>query len=239
MTLPYEKLERYAMKQIMAHHKGFILGLIISVARAIVWLPAFNIAFASSAIAIDTTGQITVPIYPSPQQAESTNPINEDSEIPTQPSAPPPLFQQPAPDFYRCQRLFTYKGKTLGCDSNIRLDGDKLRPILKDTPNAIDELDLYQKNRLFLRNAAYIGTFGLGIIALGLLYTTQTSNESVANAVRNASFLIGGGLIGGGVLFSISATRTNEVHLNKAVKFYNEAHPDTPIELQFNTAFHF
>ncbi|MCM2279637.1 MAG: hypothetical protein NDJ89_16305 [Oligoflexia bacterium] len=164
--------------------------------------------------------------------------------IPTRPSAPPALTVKGPSDAFQCQRYFTYKGQTIGCDSNIRLDGEKLRPIIKDIPEAVAELDLYQQNRLKIRTAAYTGTFGLGFFLIGLLLSGNHKApdgklDDTGRTLLNLALIGGGGITGGSFLYALSFIRTNEAHLANAVTLHNQARPDSPIELQFSTGISF
>lgn len=163
--------------------------------------------------------------------------------IPKQPTIPPPLTTQIPRDSFRCQRFFLYKGQRLHCDSNIRLDGENLRPILEDVPEAAAELDLYQKNRAEIGNAAYIGTLGLFVAIAGSLLSLQYREAGnpthTSQAIRTISMLGGAGIMIGNFISTLSLIRTNETHIGNAVNAYNRAHPDTPIELQFNTTIQF
>lgn len=162
-------------------------------------------------------------------------------EIPTTPSAPPSLDKpsRPQSDAFQCQRSFVHKGKVMSCDSNIRLDGEKLRPILRDTPLAVSELNEYQRTRTRIRSAAYLGTLGLVVMIAGSLfslrYKENGSATDTSNAVRNVSLLTGGGIAAGSFLSALSLIKTNEAHLGNAVSIYNSAHPESPIELRFST----
>jgi hypothetical protein len=146
---------------------------------------------------------------------------------------------------FHCQRSFVYDGKTLSCDSNIRQDGEGLRPILMKTPAALAELETYQRNRRSIRSAAYFGTAGLVLGFLGLIIGSQISNPDGSGpsltgiAVRNTLLLSGIGLAGGSFLYGFSLMRGNEEHLIRATQHYNAANPNKPIELKFDTGITF
>ena len=145
--------------------------------------------------------------------------------LPTKTTAPPALFEKKPPEQFRCQRLLTYNGRVLGCDSNVRADGEKLRPILHSVPDAETELDRYQKNQAELQNVAYFSTAGLLI----LLYGTAGG----AGLGKEIMLLGGGSLFAGSILFGVGASQANEAHLENAISLYNQAHPEMPIQPLF------
>src|SRR4051794_17788082 len=75
-------------------------------------------------------------------------------EIPTEPSKPPIKRQIKPPEIPRCERYFVFEGKRLECDSNVGRDAGRLRPIMKDVPSALIELNAYQQNRQKIKLAA-------------------------------------------------------------------------------------
>lgn len=170
----------------------------------------------------------------------------EEAQIPSQPSAPPTPGKAPVSgELFRCQRNFVYKGKILGCDSNLSLDAERLRPFLAKVPAAEAELDSYQTNRRSLRKLAYVGTTGLGITLLGLFISSQfyqgTQNKLTSKGVafRNITTLTGLSIGAGSLIYGFSLIRRNEKLLGHSVSLYNEAFPDDRIELQFSTGFQF
>lgn len=161
------------------------------------------------------------------------------AEIPKKPTAPIPLPQKAPIDAFHCQRFFVYKEKVLGCDSNIRLDGEKLRPILGDNPAAIAELNEYQKSRMGIQNAAYVGTAGVFVMLAGWVISSRVANPSTSTAISKLTFFGGAGIIASSFIYALSSIRTNEQHLGNAVSLHNEAHPHSPIELRFSTGINF
>lgn len=167
-----------------------------------------------------------------------------DSGIPIKPTALPPLPTRTSTDFFQCQRFFVYQGQQIACDSNIRLDGENLRQTIKEVPQALAELDLYQKNRAKTGKAAYIGTLGLFIAVAGSLISvhyldSQGNPTPTSDLLRNSSMIGGAGIMIGSFISTLSFIKRNEIHIEKAVNYYNQAHPENPIELQFNTRIHF
>jgi hypothetical protein len=138
------------------------------------------------------------------------------------------------PETFRCQRLFIYQGKVLNCDSNLRPDGEHLRPIIEKVPAAVSELDLYQDRRRSVQKLAYLGTAGV-IMAVGGSIVSRQFEHPTSAVVRNVSVAAGLTVAITTALIGIGVLRTNEEHLGNAVKFYNQAHPENPIELQFST----
>ena len=175
----------------------------------------------------------------------AANPKTSDQNvgIPKKPSAPPSLTVKPPSDTFRCQRFFVYQHKKIACDSNIQLDGEQLRPLMEGVPQATAELDLYQKNRVEIRQAAYIGSVGLLVMVTGALLSLHYRDHGAATnaslSIRSAAIIGGGGIMIGSFLSALSFIKNNETHLGNAVNYFNEAHPDTPIELQFNTGINF
>ncbi len=153
------------------------------------------------------------------------------SSVPNTPSAPPSLFKRAAPESFRCQRFYSYDGKLIGCDSNVRPDGEGLRPYLSDVPAANTELNIYQRNRATLRNTAYFGTLGLVVAIAGAVVG--------GGAGKQVMILSGGSILAGSFLYGFTSMRANESHLNEAVRLHNLAKPDKPIELQFSTGIGF
>ncbi|MDR3607338.1 MAG: hypothetical protein P4M08_08155 [Oligoflexia bacterium] len=151
--------------------------------------------------------------------------------IPKKPTAPPQLFERTAPDTFRCQRFYVYQGRTLGCDSNLGPDGERLRPILSTVPGASAELDQYQRQQRRLRATAYAGSAGLVLLLAGILGGGGTGKKIM--------YLSGGSIFLGSIALGLAAIHTNESKLGDAVDTYNRARPNDPIQLQFNTGIGF
>jgi hypothetical protein len=163
---------------------------------------------------------------------------------PKKPSAPRALKQPTIVDTFHCERRFLYMGKVYGCDSNVQRDAERLRPLMADVPAALAELDTYQRNRQSVRVAAYVGSIGL-LAAIGGVLISRTFTDSNGNATnasiafRNYALAGGLGITGISLLYGLSVLSTNESHIDNAVRYHNQAHPNTPIELQFTTGFSF
>ncbi|MCM2322165.1 MAG: hypothetical protein NDJ90_02780 [Oligoflexia bacterium] len=168
----------------------------------------------------------------------------EDLSIPQKPSAPPPLTVKGPADGFRCQRYFSHQGKVLTCDSYTRIDAENLRPVIQNVPAAVSELNLYQRNRFRVRNAAYTGSLGLLVILGGWILSNGHRGASgnlnaTGRSILNFSLIGGAAITGGSFLYAISFIKTNETHLGNAVTLYNQAHPESPIELHFTTGISF
>lgn len=165
----------------------------------------------------------------SSDSSTATSPNEDKLPIPATPSAPPTLFRRTPPETFRCQRSFTYDGKTYGCDSNVRADGEGLRPFFKDVPEANIELNNYQRRKMALQNTAYVGSLGLVLLITGFLWSTNSGNG------RSLMIWGGAGIFAGSLAYGYSANRSNEDNLVDALKTHNNKQPDKPIIFQFST----
>ena len=157
----------------------------------------------------------------------------EEKDIPKRTSTPPSLTRRIPIEIYQCKREFLYRNKLIGCDSRLYTDGENLRAIIKDVPDALAELDTYQSNRRRVTLMAYTGSIGLALMLFKVL--PIISRDDVKDG-----FLIGGvAITGASALYGLSLLRENESHLANAVQKYNAARPKDPIELQFSTGFSF
>lgn len=163
---------------------------------------------------------------------------------PQKPTPPAAIPQPRAPEPFRCERKFVYQGKVFDCDSNVQRDAERLRPLMTDVPAALADLDTYQRNRQNVRDAAYVGSVGLFLVIAGLLAsrTFTDTNGNLTNTgtqVRSYSAFGGGGLVILSVAYGWATLYRNESYVDDAVKLHNEAHPNTPIQLQLGTGFTF
>jgi hypothetical protein len=164
------------------------------------------------------------------------------SGVPDQPFAPPTLKRPVMKDAFHCERTFLYKGKTYGCDSYVQRDAERLRIFVSDIPEATSEIDTYQRNRKNVRTAAYVGSVGL-LIAIAGFFGSRAFQDGDGNvnstgiAIRTVTTTVGMGLTLGSVTFGIISLNNNESHIDRAVALHNEAHPMTPIVLQFSKGF--
>jgi hypothetical protein len=190
-----------------------------------------------------------VPGFPQGQTPPQTFPAYTEpdlnsiySGVPGQPIAPPTLKRPVMKDAFQCERTFLYKGRTYGCDSYVQRDAERLRIFVSDLPEATSEIDTYQRNRKNVRTAAYVGSVGLlialaGFIAYRGFQNPDGSTSSTGIAIRTVTATGGLGLTLGSVFFGYFSLLNNESHLDRAVALHNEAHPNTPIVLQFSTGF--
>lgn len=155
-------------------------------------------------------------------------------------STPAEVNRRSAESPFKCPRSFVYQGKHISCDSNVRKDAEGLRPILNSVPDAVSELNIYQKNRRDVQTAAYVGSLGLIIVLAGLiLSSTFDPQDPQRITVRNYAGFGGLGLTIGSAIYGFSVINANEAHLDKAVQNFNQARPHSPIELEFTTGINF
>jgi hypothetical protein len=178
----------------------------------------------------------------------------EESQIPKSPTAPAPIPTSAPKDTFRCTRYFTWKGKTFECDSFVRPDAERLRNIVSDSPQAVNEINEYQATQARLHTMAYVASTGLIVTLLGLIlhihygqtetigtpgapgsYTQQ--KYPLGNTITQIMTYGGLGIAGGSLVYTLGTNQANEARLGSAIQYYNSAHPDTPIELQFSTGF--
>jgi len=125
----------------------------------------------------------------------------------------------------------------------LKRDGENLRSILQETPEALEKLDLYQKNRRKVRFAAYTGTAGLviaftnGLIAKLFVPKERRSDRHRVEDTETAVRWTGIGISVGSLIYGVSYLKSNEQNLNEAIVRFNTAHPDRPIEVLFKTEF--
>lgn len=174
-----------------------------------------------------------------PFMSHAAAPVASPSPVPTR----PPTMGKKIPDSpFRCDRLIKYRGKTLPCDSHLKRDGENLRSILQDTPEALEKLDLYQKNRKKVAFAAYTGTAGIAIAVTNgliakLFVPKDPGRDRERKKTETAIRWTGIGLSVGSVIYGLSYLKSNEENLNDAIIRFNDAHPDRPIEVLFKTEF--
>ena len=148
----------------------------------------------------------------------------------------------PTENPFRCDRLIKYDGKTLPCDSHLRRDGENLRAILSDTPDAVSALDRYQRNRRKIRFAAYTGTLGFATTvfssSISSLFTkNDASNSKDFDRTQKIVRYSGLGVLFGSIFYGLGVLKANESNLDQAILKFNESHPDKPIEILFQTKF--
>ena len=168
------------------------------------------------------------------------NVVVSPEDVPSTPSAPMQLHQTaPTERLFHCDRYFTYQGKQLSCDAALRADAEGLRPILRDVPAAIAELDTYQNIRRRARISAYVGSSGFAIALASLILARTNKDSSAAANIRLIGVSTGVEILLGTLIYSIFVLHDNESHLGNAVDYYNAAKPNDPVQLQFNTGFSF
>jgi hypothetical protein len=164
----------------------------------------------------------------------------EEAEIPKKPSQPPQLSPRIGKTVPQCERYFLYQGNRMECDSYLGGDAERLRPLMSDVPSALSELDMYQANLKKMKLAAYIGTAGILVIIAGIVISRPIVDPS-SGALKPGGYvaLSGFGISLNSLIYGLSIKKTNEGHLGNAVEYFNAAHPDRPIELQFSTQVNF
>jgi hypothetical protein len=171
-----------------------------------------------------------------------TGPTYETQEaaIPKLPKAPPPIAGGAPSDTFRCTRYFTWKGKKFECDSFVRQDAENLRTIVADVPEAVNELNDYQATRASIHNTAYIASAGILLSILGfVLHARFHDDKPVGQAITRGVSFAGLGAAAGSFIYALGTIQANEMRLGSAVQYYNNARPDTPIELHFSTGIAF
>jgi hypothetical protein len=164
----------------------------------------------------------------------------EEEDIPSEPSMPPVLIQRPPPIIAHCERYFVHKGKKIECDSQVGADAEMLRPIMRDVPAAIAELDAYRRAQKNVRIAAYVGTAGILATIIGGVMSHPLFDPGTG-ALQPGGYVAFAGiaLAANALIYGLSLVKTNEVHIGNAVRYYNAVHPDKPVVLEFSTSVHF
>ena len=91
-----------------------------------------------------------------------------------------------------------------------------------------------------LRYAAFVGSAGLLAMIVGLIISRPPQDPSSGALRPGGYFVFGGGFVtANALIYGLSVVKTNESHLGRAVDYYNNAHPDDPIQLQFSTKVNF
>jgi hypothetical protein len=134
-----------------------------------------------------------------------------------------------------CKRAFSYQSREWPIDSNHIQDGELLRPFIKDVPNSVSELNLYQQNRRNIQYVAFIGSVGVALLLSSLLLADTVFEPPTSLTVKEWGLRSGFGLAAGALIYSFSVTRSNEKHLKQAVENFNTVNKNNEIELQFST----
>ncbi len=196
---------------------------------------SFFFIFFASLVSAEPNPQpsSSAPIIDSPSAREVGR--QELKTIPKKPSAPLPPGRPGVNEYFNCDRYFVYEGKRIVCDSYMRKDAEKLRPILEEVPEAVAELNAYQDNRRTLRNCAYIGSIGVLSFIIGNVLRDKVF---VKDGFTHQFLTYGGlGVAGTSLIYGFAVTQRNEAHIGNAVQYYNNARPDRPIQILFNTDF--
>jgi hypothetical protein len=169
-----------------------------------------------------------------------SNVADEEALIPTNPSMPTDLKQKEITPIPHCERYFIYDGKKSECDSNVKKDAVYLRPIMRGVPNAIAELDAYQSNKNQIGWTAYLGSLGLVTAIVGVLIDRPGFDKVTGSPKPGGILLISGAVLAiHSFIYAFGLIKANEAHLDNAVRYYNDAHPEKPIRLEFEEGLHF
>lgn len=165
---------------------------------------------------------------------------DELNQIPVHPSKPPALIVRQAPEIPHCERYVTYRGKRFECDSELGMDAERLRPIVKDVPAALAELDSYQRTRRQVRYAGYVGTLGVVSIIVGASLS-KSAVDPQTGALNAGAYLTIGGIIvaANALIYGLSIAKANKSHIGRAIDAYNLAQPNDQVVPQFDTRVHF
>lgn len=162
----------------------------------------------------------------------------EEAEIPAAPTAPPRLEVPTPKDGFECPRKLIYEGREISCDSYLKEDGERLRPIVSSVPESVKELNQYQDTKRNIHNAAYVGTVGLVMIIAGVI-APKFIDMGDRVLVRNRLAIPGAMIMFGSLGVSLYLLHDNEKHIGNAVKYFNQANPENPIQLLFSTGVSF
>ncbi len=153
-------------------------------------------------------------------------------------STPDQIRRPPVVNMLGCKRPFMYKGDVYSADTAQAQDAGTLKELMLDTPDALETLNDYNRNRKLSKISAYTGTFGLLTFALAGIVAAQFIQPD-RDSIRSAMTIGGMAIAAGGFLYSFTLLRTNEYLIPKAVNQYNAKHPNEPIELRFEAGWSF
>ena len=137
-----------------------------------------------------------------------------------------------------CERPFLYRDEVYAVDSPQAQDASNLRLFVQESPEADRILEEYQKRRKRSTLSAYTGTLGVLALAFGPRIARSLAPESQAS-LKSILQISGLALTIGGFAYSFAILRTNERLIPQAVNAYNQAKPQDPIELKFETGWSF
>lgn len=138
---------------------------------------------------------------------------------------------------FQCHRSFSYRGQNLPCDSSLNTDAEALKPILERSPEALSDLESYQKNQKRIQTLAYVGTLGVILFASNVIFSNSSERTEEKKNVDSIIRYTGLGITLGSTLFGISFLRNNEQNLFNAVDTYNKQFPKDQIQLNFKYDF--
>ncbi|MGZ3698841.1 MAG: hypothetical protein ACXWPM_04780 [Bdellovibrionota bacterium] len=185
------------------------------------------------AVALSTALPIAVPA-----RSWADDYKKQESEIPQITTRPEALPVRTPNAPFNCARFFMVDGRKFDCDSYVQQDGEHLRSLIQDVPDAVNQLNAYQRHLRNVKTAAYIATGSAlaGVASyLFMRFVTPTVDVSIRNSISLG--LVIAAVIPG--IYAWVSIQVNERHLTNAVNNYNSSRPDKPIELMFTTGFHF
>ncbi len=156
------------------------------------------------------------------------------SPIPKTPSTPPSYSHKEAEVYFGCKREFVHNKKSYACDSFAYRDAAHLLTFVSQNPKAKLELIEYQKNKKTLKNLSYVGSVGV-VMLLTSLIVAPLLDEPIKNKLSKIGLIGGIAITGGSLIYGFSLLHSNEKRIQNAVDYYNQANPETRIELKFST----
>ena len=180
-------------------------------------------------------------LEPASRPAPCPNPGVEELRVQMQSSSteiPNPLRRPKVVRQIGCDRPFSYRGDVYNVDSPQAQDASNLRTFAQSVPESDELLNSYQRRRELSKLSAYTGTIGILALAFGPRIARSVAPDSQAS-LKSILQISGLALTIGGFAYSFAILRTNESLIPRAVNAYNQAKPEDPIELKFETGWNF
>lgn len=180
-------------------------------------------------------------LEPASRPAPCPNPGVEELRVQMQSSSteiPNPLRRPKVVRQIGCDRPFSYRGDVYNVDSPQAQDASNLRTFAQSVPESDELLNSYQRRRELSKLSAYTGTIGILALAFGPRIARSVAPDSQAS-LKSILQISGLALTIGGFAYSFAILRTNESLIPRAVNAYNQAKPEDPIELKFETGWSF
>lgn len=180
-------------------------------------------------------------LEPASRPAPCPNPGVEELRVQMKSSSteiPNPLRRPKVVRQIGCDRPFSYRGDVYNVDSPQAQDASNLRSFAQSVPESDELLKSYQRRRELSKLSAYTGTIGILALAFGPRIAKSVAPDSQAS-LKSILQISGLALTIGGFAYSFAILRTNESLIPRAVNAYNQAKPEDPIELKFETGWNF